>query len=103
MKAYKLFRVLKSGEITPLFINKTKRLPLNEWMKAEEHETKGFKFRPYWHCTSEPKAPHLSIKNRAWYEIEMKDFTEMKRPKNQGGLWFLSNNIKILTRVDRAF
>ena len=41
MKAYKLFRVLKSGEITPLFINKTKRLPIGEWMPAEAHRTKG--------------------------------------------------------------
>ena len=100
MIAYKLFRVLKSGEITPLFINKTKRLPLNEWMKAEQHPTKGFKFRPYWHCTSEPLAPHLSIKNRQWYKVEIKDFKEMERPNSQGGLWYLSNNIKIIEKVN---
>jgi len=99
MKAYKLFRVLKSGEITPLFINKTKRLPLNEWMKAENHPTKGFKERPFWHCTSQPIAPHLSNKNRAWYEVEIEDFTEFIRPKNQGGKWFLASKIKIIKQL----
>lgn len=99
MKAYKLFRLLKSGEITPLFINKTKRLPLNEWMKAENHPTKGFKERPFWHCTSQPIAPHLSTKNRVWYEVEIEDFTEFIRPKNQGGKWYLANIIKILKKV----
>ena len=98
MIAYKLFRVLKNGEITPLFINKTKRLPLNEWMKAEPHLTKGFKFRPYWHCTSKPFAPHLSTRNREWYKVEIKDFKEIKRPESQGGLWYLSNNIRIIEK-----
>ena len=98
MIAYKLFRVLKNGEITPLFINKTKRLPLKEWMEAEPHLTKDFKFRPYWHCTSKPIAPHLSMKNRAWYEVEIKDFKEMNRPNNQGGLWYLSNNLRIIQK-----
>jgi hypothetical protein len=41
MIVYKLFRQLKNGDITPLFINKTKRLPFNEWMNAESHPTKG--------------------------------------------------------------
>jgi len=102
MKAYKLFRVLKSGEITPLFVNKKARLPINKWLEAEKHHDesdKGFKYRPFFHCTSEPKAPHLSMKNRAWYEIEMKDYTNMQRPTNQGGLWYLSNNIRIIKKV----
>ena len=99
MKAYKLFRVLKSGEITPLFINKKKRLPLNEWMDAECHPTKGFKVRPYWHCTSEPVAPHLSENGRAWYEIEMEDFEEFQRPANQGGMWYLANKIRIIKEI----
>lgn len=96
MKAYKLFRVLKSGEITPLFINKTKRLPIGKWMEAEDHPTKGYAHRPGWHCTSQPVAPHLSNKGRVWMEVEMKDFTEVKRPKAQGGLWYLANRIKII-------
>jgi hypothetical protein len=99
MIAYKLFRVLKNGDITPLFINKTKRLPLNEWMRAEPHLTKGFKFRPHWHSTSKPIAPHLSMRNREWYKVEIKDYKKMERPKNQGGIWYLSNNIKIIKKL----
>jgi hypothetical protein len=97
MIAYKLFRELKSGEITPLFINKTKRLPLNEWMDAECHPTKGFAIRPFWHCTSTPNAPHLSEKNRIWLKVEIEDYTEFIRPDNQGGKWYLAGKMKILS------
>ena len=96
MIAYKLFRKLKSGEITSLFINKSRRLPYEVWLDAEEHPTKGFKFRPQWHCTGQPSAPHLSEKGRVWKRVEMSDFEEFKRPNNQGGMWYLANRIKIL-------
>ena len=99
MKAYKLFRVMKSGEISPLFINKKARLPIGKWLDAECHPTKNFVVRPHWHCTSQPNAPHLSMKDRAWYEIEMEDFTEFKRPSTQGGMWFLANKIKIIKPI----
>lgn len=101
MVAYKLVRLLKDGDITPLFINKKSRLQFNEWLPAEKHHhTKGYKFRPFWHCTSTPNAPHLketlkSGENRVWVELEMEDYTEMIRPDNQGGKWFLANKIKI--------
>lgn len=96
MVAYKLFRRLKTGHITSLFINKTRRLPLNEWMDAEVFPTKGFALRPYWHCTSNPYAPHLSMINRVWLKVEMEDYIEFQRPANQGGLWFLAKRIKII-------
>jgi len=96
MIAYKLLRVLKNGEITPLFINKSCRLPIGEWLEAESHPTKGFKHRPYWHCTSQPYAPHLSMKGRQWFIIEIEDFKDFNRPKSQGGLWYLSKKMKIL-------
>jgi hypothetical protein len=99
MKAYKLFRELKSGEITSLFINKKERLKLNEWINSRSFPTNGFKLRPYWHCTSKPEAPHLSNKGRVWMEIEMGSYTEFKRPKNQGGVWFLADKIKIIKNV----
>lgn len=35
MIAYKLCRVLKNGEITSLFINKKKRLPIGEWFESK--------------------------------------------------------------------
>ena len=96
MIAYKLFRKLKSGEITSLFINKTRRLPLEEWLEAEEYPTKGYAFRPFWHCTEQPVAPHLSEKGRVWLRVEMDDYEEFQRPDSQGGKWFLANKIKIL-------
>lgn len=99
MKAYKLFRVLKTGEITPLFINKQFIIPIGEWLQAESHPTPGYKVRPFWHCTSLPVAPHLTINGRAWYEIEMDDYTEFKRPKSQGGLWFLASKIRVIRRI----
>lgn len=100
MKAYKLFRVLSNGQISPLFINKKLRIPISEWLNAECHPTKGFIVRPFWHCTSTPNAPHLSMKNRAWYEVEMDDYTEYVRPSNQGGLWFLANKIKVIKKYE---
>lgn len=99
MIAYKLFRVLKNGEITSLFINKCVRLSLDEWLEAEEHPTQGFTFRPKWHCTEKPEAPHLSLKNRAWYKVEIEGITELQRPAIQGGVWYLADKLKILQRV----
>jgi len=96
MIAYKLVRLLKDGNITPLFINKKLRLPLNEWMEAESHPTKGFKVRPFWHCTSKTEAPHLSERGRVWVKIEMDGYEEFQRPNNQGGLWYLAKRIRIL-------
>jgi len=101
MRAYKLFRTLKDGNITPLFINKKYRLPINEWLEAESHPTTGFKYRPHWHCTSKPEAPHLSTKNREWYEIEIEDYEELKRPTSQGGVWYLANRIKIINKLKK--
>lgn len=96
MIAYKLFRELKSGEITSLFINKKIRLKTNEWLDAECHETSGFVVRPFWHCTEKPEAPHLSNKGRVWLKVEIQDYEEFKRPKSQGGKWFLAKKIKII-------
>lgn len=90
---------MKNGDITPLFINKSFRIPFNKWLEAESHPTKGFKLRPYWHCTSEPNAPHLSTKNRVWVKVEIKDYEEFERPNNQGGLWFLAKKIKFISVI----
>jgi hypothetical protein len=99
MIAYKLFRVLKDGNITPLFIDKTNRLPIGKWLKAESHPTKGYKYRPFWHCTNQPVAPHLTEKGRAWYMVDIGGYTEQERPEHQGGLWFLANWMKIIEEV----
>ena len=102
MKAYKLFRQMKDGKLSPLFINKKSRLPINEWMEAENHPTKGFTIRQGWHCTLEPKAPHLSEKNRVWYEVKIKRWELHERPKSQGGTWVLAQQMKIIKPVSRV-
>jgi hypothetical protein len=99
MIGYKLFRVRKDGTIGSLFINRKKIIDKGIWYEAESHPTKGFKLRPYWHITSNPVAPHLSMKGRVWYKVKFKNFKKFNRPKNQGGLWYLAENMKVLESV----
>lgn len=99
MKAYKLFRVKSNGAITPLFINRKKELSFDTWMEAEAHRTKGFAYRPGWHCCFQPVAPHLSERpkheNRVWLEVEVQDYIKYDRPESQGGAWILAKAIMI--------
>jgi hypothetical protein len=99
MIGYKLLRELKNGEVASLFINKKKRLPFDEWLVAENHPTKGYMERPFWHCTLKPHAPHLSKKRRVWVKIEINNYEEFHRPEAQGGVWLLAKNIKLLEKV----
>ena len=94
--AYKLLKQRKDGTLGPLFINTSMRVTLNEWHKAEAHRTKGFAFRPGWHCCAEKKAPHLSKKGRVWCEVMIDNYEEFKRPEIQGGLWYLAKQMKII-------
>jgi len=100
--AYKLFRLRKDGSITSLFINKTRSLPYNEWMEYENYPTKGFAERPGWHCTEKPIAPHLKMvlksgEVRVWKKVMIEDYTEFKRPENQGGMWYLAKRMMIIS------
>ena len=95
MKAYKLFKLRKSGQISSLFINKQAIYPLKTWLRAFTFPTEGFVCRGGWHCMSKKSAPHLSKKNRIWAEIEIKDFEILNRSKHQGGKWYLAKWIKI--------
>jgi len=97
--AYKLLRIRHDGTIGPLFINQKQRIPIGKWLKAESHPTKGYAFRPGWHCTAKPEAPHLSKKGRAWYKVLINRYVEFLRPKNQGGLWFLAQQMKVLGKI----
>lgn len=99
MKAYKLFRVRKDNSLGSLFINKKQKLTIGKWLPAEAHLTKGFAFRPGWHCTTKPYAPHLSKKSRIWCEVEIKNYKTIKRPASQGGQWYLANKIKIIKPI----
>lgn len=97
MIAYKLVRQRKDKSLGPLFINTKLRIPFGKWLKAEEHPTKGFAFRPGWHCTFSKYAPHLSTKDRVWARCEVKDFETYDRPKSQGGTWILAKYIRFLS------
>lgn len=47
---------------------------------------------------------------RVWKMVEIEDYTEFKRPKSQGGMWYLAKRIKIidemvfqLPKINRVF
>jgi hypothetical protein len=99
--AYKLLRRRKDGTLGPLFINASQRIPLGEWLEAEEHPTKGFAFRPGWHCTMKPVAPHLKMNpkggmQRVWCKVLVWDVEKFQRPESQGGTWVLAKQMKVL-------
>jgi len=101
MKAYKLFKRRKDGTLGPLFINTSQRVPVGEWLEAESHPTKGYAFRPGWHCTVEMCAPHIakepkSGEERVWCAVEVKGIEEFERPPTQGGMWYLASKMKVL-------
>jgi hypothetical protein len=100
--AFKLMRVRRDGSLGPLFINRSQRIPLGWPIEAEAHRTKGFTFRPGWHCCSRPYAPHLSERGRRWYAIEIENWEEHVRPKAQGGLWFTAQVMRVVAPVASA-
>jgi hypothetical protein len=99
MIGYKLFRERKDGSLGPLFINRRLKIKLGTTYKMEEHRTKGFAFRPGWHICKTPNAPHLSIKDRAWYKVEFELLDTIVRPESQGGIWYLGKNMTVLERL----
>lgn len=96
MKAFKLLRLRKDRTLGPLFINARLRVPVGTWLESEAHRTKGYAFRPGWHCTTKPVAPHLSTKGRVWCEVEVEDHTTYARPESQGGSWILAKRMKVM-------
>ena len=103
MIAYKLVKQRRDGSIGPLFIGVTMRIPFGSWLKAEAIRKKGYAFRPGWHCTVKPEAPHLAERpDRVWVEVEVKDFEYFTRPASQGGTWILAQQIKLLRIVEKG-
>lgn len=101
MTAYKLLRILSDGSLYPLFINKRQSTPLNVWLPAECHPTKGFAIRQGWHCCFQPVAPHLkkelaSGEKRVWVECEVEDWQSYDRPESQGGAWILAQRMMLI-------
>ena len=99
MLAYKLIRKMKDGSLSPLFINQKSRIPIGEWLEAENHPTKGFAVRQGWHCTLTPIAPHLSKKDRVWVEVEVEDIEYYDRPESQGGTWVLAQKMMVVKEL----
>ena len=102
-KGFKLVRLLKNGDIAPLFIDKKVAFKEGEWLQAEYHPTKGFAERQGFHCCFKPVAPHLSMvlksgERRIWVEVELKDCTTYNRPESQGGSWVLAQQMRIINR-----
>jgi hypothetical protein len=96
---YKLLRKRKDGTLGSLFIGRSKIIPKNGWLYAEDLPTKGYAHRPGWHILEKPKAPHLSLKNRVWCRVMFRNYLELIRPENQGGKWFLAQQMYILEEV----
>ena len=99
MIAYKLFKLRKNGTIGSLFINRRAVVPIGEWLKAEDHPTKGYKHRMGWHTTLKPVAPHLSEKGRVWMMVEINGYEMIERPESQGGIWALAEWMRVIGRA----
>lgn len=97
--AYKLFRVRRDGTLGSLFIHKKQVIPVGEHLGAEIHPTKGFALRPGWHASHTPNAPHLTMKGRRWYEVEIKHYEPMQRPERQGGMWYIAQWMRVIKPV----
>lgn len=89
---YKLFEQDQNGNLYALFIDKKNVMPINTWMLAGNHPTKGFAVRPGFHIGEGiPSAPWLMSADgtyksqrskywhRVWAEVEYVadiDYTE---------------------------
>ena len=56
---YKLFEMDECGNLYPLFIDKNTIIPVDNWVQAEIHVTRGFAARPGFHIGEIPAAPWL--------------------------------------------
>jgi len=109
MKAYKLMRLTKKGELKPLFIPYSGKIQQGIYYAAEFNPKKGFAPRKGWHCTLLPSAPHLKMnlksgECRVWVEVNVLGADLYDRPKSQGGTWVLASWMKvvrILTPIER--
>jgi len=104
MKAYKLVRKAKDGQLYPLFIDKARPYIIGEHRIAEYVPTKGFAPRFGFHCCFIPFAPHLKTKlasgeKRVWVECEVEDYETYNRPESQGGKWILANKLTVLREM----
>jgi len=99
MRAYKLLRVRKDGTLGSLFINRAGVVPIGIWLDASYYPTKNYKPRAGWHATISPIAPHLTMKGRRWYEVEITGVQAYLRPTSQGSVWYTAKRMKVLKEV----
>jgi hypothetical protein len=84
----------------PLFIERSRVLPVGKWMKSNDVPTRGYAHRPGWHSTPEMHAPHLSLNGRVWAKCEIADFYQLPRSERFGGIWYISDWMKILEVIE---
>ena len=72
MEMYKQFRIDKRGNLHPLFVFANETIPQGVWLKAKPgnrlesgkvaSKLGGLAYRPGWHMSEAPFAPHIGIK-----------------------------------------
>jgi hypothetical protein len=97
VKAYKLFRTLKSrpGVLFPLFMDSSVAVPQGEWLNASWGKGP-MADRPGWHAGDVPAAPHIGTKSRpglkapdtrdpyqVWAEVELADDVDWQTEANR--------------------
>jgi len=104
--AFKLLRKRSDGSLGPLFVGRRKRLSPGVTYTAERGlPHPGLAHRPGFHCTALPSAPHirLRLKNgecRVWCMVLISGKIErLARPDCQGGLWYVSEKMRIVKEL----
>jgi hypothetical protein len=92
MTVYKLMKQRKDGTLGPLFINSSQCIPLGSWLKAESHQTKGFAYRPGFHCTLTPKSHIMEKPGRVWVRVRVKNYKLINKP-NSTDQWVLAQQM----------
>jgi hypothetical protein len=97
--AYKLFRQRNDGTLGSLFFARRSVIPIGRWIDSYAITKPGYAFRPGWHCTAAPVAPHLYSKKekRVWGRVELQNATELWRPGVQGGLWYIADKMRVVS------
>lgn len=83
MIAYKQFRIDKSGNLHPLFVFANETIPVGEWLVAKEGQRTedgkvksklgSLAYRPGWHLSEAPFAPHIGIKENGKIKYQRPD------------------------------
>lgn len=106
MKMYKQFKIDKNGVLHPLFVNANEDIPVGEWLTAVEGERTAsgkvksklgeLAYRPGWHLSEAPYAPHIGIKEDGeikymkddcvWAECEIYDAIDYTEEAHKRGI-----------------